>query len=1068
MLKKILAILIMVFGVIACIKEPFVTRFDDTDGYQTINFSSRDFDPITITTRSTLSEDAESRILNLYAFVFNSTGDQLIYKHHFTSAERKNSAAEMSANEHCWIVNYNAENVTTGGTIRIKSPDIANGKLYLIANINDDNFNISSESLSTVKTISDLNSIVATQNFPTISRMGSYIMTGKVEGFSISDGILDNSYSVPLNRIDSKIEFKVGIVPGAITTREESIYNIETGTNDIVEVTQTIESFEPVSWQVFRLPKSCFLVEQAVDIAPTDADNFFDGDRIGFETQINEHYPHAITSVLTSRSTHGFSFYMLENRQVAKNNVASYHLRDKKLKNASGNYTAGANGEIWTNAPEYGTYIKIDGNVTMGYEEDGKAPQTLHTLATYYIHLGDFATDLDDYDICRNTHYTYNVNIKGVDKIQVEVERDNSGAAWNSNNEEQSGAVGEVFVSQEDIYIFDSHYGQRVFRFNVNGMIKQSEGDVRNLTWFVNTPFGRKGMPDKVGIDAIDVLTGFDYKWVHFMLNSREASYTEPHAGVNGAPLNVTNPLSPNYCQYNRVWPGKDSPELMNVSEFCDFLRKQIVAYQADPTKTGPDPSKYHLFDNEGNIYVTIFVDEFYYNLDPTSDESRTALWREFVNKPMRTLHIMCNSNMSADGESSVIKSAVSIRQLAIETIFNTENALEGWGVESDTEFTGSKYFFSTTDARKTNKGFSNIGEEGYDMTDKHNGLYNSGQMWKLVSGGVYQPQSWNEHINYVQTNQDNYLREQILRYACLSRNRDENGNGVIDQDEVKWYTASLGQLQELYIGEFGITRTARLYNLELPEAPLETGGYWNWRNHVISSTTDSNTCPLYIWSEEGISYNAYCQEWSKPALLSVRCIRNLENDTHFDITKKNSIPNSITQVTENQDGTFTFDFSRLNEQSKRPKISSELLPQDEKSTMALLSNSFQTGPIVKEDNQVKTYNNNDYISIKDNLEKGISPCPDGFRMPNIREMTIAYLYIQSPSNTFWSERGYTNHYYMVTNYYSFGHNNVGGNGFDALADNNPSRPQYTFFFRPNNISLDPTQTYNIRCVRDL
>lgn len=1040
MIKRILVLVVILLSVSACVKEAF-NKANYTD-YQTISFSSRDFSPISITTRSTLGEDAESRILNLYVILFSSTGDNIIYKHHFTKDERHDSFAAMPANEHSWTVNI-VDKITTGGTIRMKSPDVSNGKLYIISNINDNLFNISSESLSTIRTENDLLSIVTHYNYTTLTRMGSYIMVGKVEDVNINEGAFVGSYDVPLQRIDSKIEVKVGIIPGATTTRNS--------------ITQEILSFEPVSWQVFRLPKSCNLIEGATDAAPTDADNFFDGDRLGFETHSSNVFPHDVTHIDTSRPVHGFSFYMLENRQSAKNSVAAYHSRDKRLKDENGGYAIGANGEIWENAPEYGTYIKITGNVEMSYEE-GAASQTLHSLATYYVHLGDFATDLNDYQICRNTKYTYNINIAGVDKIQVEVEKDNE-LGWDEDNEEQSGATGEVFVSQEDIHIFDAHYGQRVYRFNVAGMIKQSEGDVKNLTWFVNTPFGRKGMPDKVGIDAIDVVTGFDYKWVHFMLNSKEPSYTEPHGGENGAALTVTNPLAPNYCQYNRVWPGEDSPELMNIVEFCDFLRKQIVAYNDD---------KPHLFDSQGNIYVTVFVDEFYYDVDPTSDESRTALWHEFVNQPMRTMHIMCNSSISADNESSMIKSAVSIRQLAIETIFDTENSLEGWGVESDTEFTGSKYFFSTTDARRVRKGFSSIGEEDYDMTDTHNGLYNSGQMWKLVSGGVYQTQYWNENINYIQTNQDNYLREQILRYACLSRNRDENGNGVIDQDEVKWYTASLGQLQELYIGEFGITRTARLYNLELPEAPSNANGYWNWRNHVISSTTNPNTYPLYVWSEEGISYNEYCEEWLKPALLSVRCVRNLENDTHFDITKKNSTPNSIAQVTENPDGSFTFDFSRLNKHSKRPNVTGELLPQDEKSTMALLSNSFQTGPIVRqENNQVKTYNNNDYISIKNNLEKGISPCPDGFRMPNIREMTIAYLYIQS-SNTFWSEKGNTNYYYMVTNYYSFGHSNVGGNGFDALADNNASRPQYTFYFRPNNISLDPTQTYTIRCVKDL
>ena len=37
---------------------------------------------------------------------------------------------------------------------------------------------------------------------------------------------------------------------------------------------------------------------------------------------------------------------------------------------------------------------------------------------------------------------------------------------------------------------------------------------------------------------------------------------------------------------------------------------------------------------------------------------------------------------------------------------------------------------------------------------------------------------------------------------ACMSRNRDENGNGRIDADEVKWYLATVDQYKGLWIGE--------------------------------------------------------------------------------------------------------------------------------------------------------------------------------------------------------------------------------------------------------------------------
>ncbi|MCQ5300080.1 hypothetical protein NE644_22010, partial [Blautia wexlerae] len=35
----------------------------------------------------------------------------------------------------------------------------------------------------------------------------------------------------------------------------------------------------------------------------------------------------------------------------------------------------------------------------------------------------------------------------------------------------------------------------------------------------------------------------------------------------------------------------------------------------------------------------------------------------------------------------------------------------------------------------------------------------------------------------------------------CLSRNRDENGNGKIDLDELKWYLPATDQLASMFLG---------------------------------------------------------------------------------------------------------------------------------------------------------------------------------------------------------------------------------------------------------------------------
>ena len=53
---------------------------------------------------------------------------------------------------------------------------------------------------------------------------------------------------------------------------------------------------------------------------------------------------------------------------------------------------------------------------------------------------------------------------------------------------------------------------------------------------------------------------------------------------------------------------------------------------------------------------------------------------------------------------------------------------------------------------------------------------------------------------------------ENNAAYACLSRNRDLNGNGYIDDNEVRWYLASLNEYIRIGIGSGVLSNSAQLY----------------------------------------------------------------------------------------------------------------------------------------------------------------------------------------------------------------------------------------------------------------
>ncbi|MDE5637570.1 MAG: hypothetical protein K2I43_06065, partial [Alistipes sp.] len=273
-------------------------------------------------------------------------------------------------------------------------------------------------------------------------------------------------------------------------------------------------------------------------------------------------------------------------------------------------------------------------------------------------------------------------------------------------------------------------------------------------------------------------------------------------------------------------------------------------------------------------IWVTVFVDEFYYEEDPISGDKSSTLWKRFINQPNRVMHLLCDTDFSADRESSTTGSVVTIRQRSIQSIFDPEASVaSAWGCETVDETADRLWFY---DRRETTSSIP----AGLELNTKYgndseiNGLYNSVRLWGLVDGGKFVTgQRWsdfldvdreNDHELYLLKDDDTHA---TARYACMMRNRDNNGDGIIDAGELRWYLAAIRQLTNLYIGQAGISGDAILYPQSraalyqsLGDRP-DSDGFFPWRSHIISSTSDLNGNtgrPTVVWVEEGLSTSAY------------------------------------------------------------------------------------------------------------------------------------------------------------------------------------------------------------------
>lgn len=1057
----------------SCVREQFAPGgLTGGDGYLYLTFGSAP--NVEISTKATLKAESENRIMNLYVFVFDKDGHK-IHSKWYSELDRTNSKEELNVIEEGWYRENSPEaDQPSTGVIKIKSPSGTGFKIYVLANIDGDMVKISSEMLShNIDTEDDINNFQVYLNQETTSRNGYFPMSGSISGVTVSDGEGitiggGGSGSLILRRMDAKIKF-----------------TFKTGTRPD-ENGQVIQSFEPKGWRVFNIPKTAFLMEGNEDACSVDpntptgdyskyASLFFDSEWANFEE-----FPDQYTS--------SFSFYMLENRQTPKNSsFTNYQDRSRQKKTATGlnevqaveytslsGKTSTKSMRIFQNANDFSTYVLVSAKVIMKLT-GSEAGQTLGGDVLYLIHLGDWTSTIhngssehwndDEYSNVanfqtrRNTSYNYTVTINSVNNIRIEVETSDG-----ENIENQPGASGQITIAKEEIAICDAHYEAKTMTFSAKNFFEGTTATADDLTWRVSTPFG-EGSPS-IGHDGEDIPAGLDYKWVHFRLNKKDSN-NEYYQDKRRRYTNRTFAESSTFrsaadnMESDGSGPGLGgyhNDGVMDIIDMVKYIKTQVKRY-ASWLENGGNYADYKCdFDSDkldkAKICVTVFVDEYYYDKDPIFGGSSPTLWKRFVNKEERAMHILCNSNTSKDLESRATGSVITIQQKPIKSIYNTDESYtrlqNAWGLESVDEHADKVFTYNQNKDDKNGSGNNN---------DEFNGLANSIFEWGLAPNGatvsnittIENNIRWDKYLSFEEKNDVPQLKDgyESLRYICMSRNRDNNGNGVIDRDEIRWYLASVRQLIGMYVGDGVLESSVRIYNRSTADRNSDDPA--RWRQHVISSTKySSGSEPTVIWGEEGISTGniSGSHQWGNITNFTVRCVRNLGMANDAPINKT---PDDYIQYSKNADGSYTFECTHINESALRYYSSRELDYEDERATANCLYKKFETAPA----DQSWTSGAVLFKTLNDEVSKYGSSvyagyCPDGYRLPSQTELAVMRYYMHLtgnyPSRTFWS----------------FGVEALGGSGKDG-------GNKYGFCISDKNISLDAAATFSTaRCVRDV
>lgn len=1073
-----------------------------------------------VQTRTAQSEETERTIYRLYAIAFDENGN----------VAGRNAYDNMNNNTGRGSIDFSV----TSGTRQI----------FLVGNPGSAG-TLSFATLRAVQTLDDFKNLTSTlNNAGNISRM-MFLMVGQMKnedgGTAITinqNGKVDNAKdpTILLQRVDSRITFKVmtgdRYANMTFTPKNYQVFNVPHGTylwpRNKNEVTDE-KPYYDYSEQMMANGEEGYGTSVR---ALFDGERQFEGDNkeahyFEFYLAENRLNPKAYIYPATNATERNSQINEWNNEDYYKDAENLYALRERKIKGApvDGNATGKPGQEYeltdeWVFANDHSTYVVIRG--TLSYQDEATAGvgKFIHADVAYTIHLGstgdqetngnDFFNDPDltnNYDTQRNTHYTYTVTINGVNSMKVEVVEDEGRV------EQRPGAEGSVIVAGGQVKSVDAHYCRDIITLTRGNILS-------GLSWAVSTPlqngmkvFNKDLVDEYIADKNTDIsalqtsLSLNDYKWVKFGINkeypakgtsndgyySRDKvlKYPGDDAYNGGSGKDIPAPAFGGDGKQS-VYYNNQTVKLYDVNQLLNHLYVEAKKSNSTIFDRGKD-------DNRDNDVVTIsvFIDEYVYFYDPSEYYQRhwndatkadlQRLWKQTVNGDNRMLHICKGGAIySPDGQTSWAESVVTISQTPIYTFYNPDAAGldSAWGTESIMEVGNTTYPNGELDAKSISS-----------LPGSHPNTLDNGRQNQLNIIPTSGELKWSDVVSVDDPTESSQLngKYQNVWYACLLRNRDLDGDNIVDPEEIRWYLASIDQLSDLWVGEDAIPN-AKLYTAEIQNNFVE-GQHYASSSYYSENPSDT----WLLWAEEGVSRSQRRPEpeknedsdWQtrrnqyRDKAYPYRCLRNLGQKldylTHIPVPDDYVETDVQTRITNGE--TYTeriIDVSKLNANAIRGytdvPLPSPLSERDEYrnnrpySKLAVIESSTRDADGLY---------NGDWFDIYEN-EREHSPCPNGYRVPNQREMVL--LYTTFPD--LFDDIGTNDMYACKTSFslrryepYSLSNDADGGflpnNG--KFEDLQSSRVGYVLFGNGNFSILHcnssgywPNLSVYVRCVRDV
>lgn len=809
--------------------------------------------------------------------------------------------------------------------------------------------------------------------------------------------------------IDNKGNILVdnAIKEGAIHLRRvvsQIKFNIQAG--DGINIT-------PTSYTVVNAPKYSWVYERAGDNA-NFGDNCIESNKDNYYESEGLHFSQTYFENMENNKKYSFDFWQAENKHKSINSNIKYDDREKVLKEGEANgpetqqnttiFTS-LSGMSWTPNNmasyviincyvEHANKLSVDGNgnIVEKNDTDQIVDAQRNGNAKIVVHLGYISNVAEDFNCYRNAKYTYNITINGLNDIVVEA---------NLNDETKPSLEGIVTDVTDKVFDLDCHYCS----FNV---------------FFTETEL--QPYKNENGISS-----GFD-----FIINAYEDNQPYIVEAKDFVGEKTPKDIDPLYYNWIELIPttGENvrapyNPE--NTLKLYDFSR-------------GLDLSQYKK-DSEGRYWFTVHVNENVYEESSNEEKKGNAnpRWMKYVNQNLRRFYMRVNRNVSHDGQSIYARSKYAAEQKSIMTYYsnlivptkNKDGQTDGaaLGIEHENETLGlnlrNSFTYSdltTTNGRLNLWKYAQSTYNGSDW-DTPEGTATSGKKWNdFILTQQFQDIPYTENFDprtetvpkigpfkgdFTKNNnnktiydaspgKDDYYIEAIS--ACLNRNRDNNGDGVINRDEIRWYVPEMGKYLRIILGNSSLADDRLIDYKSIASV--------NEKNNVDGKYMFFSSEGRVLWGMQGMATSDWCQWGSESPVApwQVRCVRNLGTNLNTEVvTIDKTVPAYVFTGTVEQGGIVELKYYDVSSKrqitySGNGTASNQMPVHRFYDSYNNVHNKFQISIPSKSERIGSETLYYDFTISKPNTYSGLitsvnnNPCNvkgDGWRLPNAKEIAI-------------------------------------------------------------------------------